>query len=261
MRRSLLSTLLFASLYQVANAVTDHTRPFLAWSPQSVRHELRADSAIVSSKDVVSSMNELVDCSHKVVLFVDESELHASDLNTGRPGLKREMKNAKYSTQIAFVHGELDFEELATKQAEKCHATLINADSTESISSLKTPAFVYLHLPADSSEKQDGTLDSIISTIKQQAKKDYLVVYSSSKTKNPLTRRRLDVRQDPEQQPGEPQPSQQPSGVFHHYTFFSQGIYMALLIMFLVVPIILIGVSWNLSILAPVRFESKPKMQ
>ncbi|KAF9970898.1 hypothetical protein BGZ73_006250 [Actinomortierella ambigua] len=255
MRRSLLATFLLASLYQVASAVTDHTRPFLAWSPQSLRHELKADSAIVSSKDVVSNLNKLVDCSHKVVLFVDESELHASDLKQGRSGLKREITDAKYSTQIAFVHGSLDFEELAEKQANKCHATLVKADSTAPISSIQTPAFVYLHLSAGASETQDRALESALSTIKEQAKNDYLVVYSSSKAKNPLTRRRLDVRQEPDA------PGTQPSGLFHKYTFFSQGIYMALLLMFLVVPIILIGVSWNLSIQAPTRFEAKPKTQ
>lgn len=81
---------------------------------------------------------------------------------------------------------------------------------------------------------------------------DFLVMYSSSQLKDFPTKQHLSARQAPE----EPAPTQQ-AGIFHHYTFFSQGIFMGLLIAVIVVPIAVMGVFWNLSVQQPQRFEKK----
>jgi hypothetical protein len=98
----------------------------------------------------------------------------------------------------------------------------------------------------------DEAVDEIIAQIHKKYKDDYLVLYSSSQIKE-IPTHHFSARQLPE----DPVPTKKPSGIFHHYTFFSQGIFMGLLIAVIVVPIAMMGIFWNLSVQQPQRFEKK----
>jgi len=98
----------------------------------------------------------------------------------------------------------------------------------------------------------DKSVDALISHIRSMVGDNFLVMYSSSQLKDFPTKQHLRARQAP----GEPTPTRQ-AGIFHHYTFFSQGIFMGLLIAIIVVPIAIMGVLWNLSVQQPQRFEKK----
>lgn len=97
----------------------------------------------------------------------------------------------------------------------------------------------------------DHTLESLIKAIRNKFQDNFLVLYSSSQTTNFSTKHRLSARQLPDE------PAKKQTGVFHQYTFFSQGIFMGLVIVVIVVPIAFIGIFWNLSVQGPERFEKK----
>jgi len=100
----------------------------------------------------------------------------------------------------------------------------------------------------------DQALDTIISEVRDRFQDDYLVLYSTSQTKEFPRDHKLSARQLPNEPPA---PTPTKSGLFHHYTFFSQGIFMGLLVAFIVVPIGIMGIFWNLSVQQPQRFEKK----
>ncbi|KAF9086643.1 hypothetical protein BGX29_011960 [Mortierella sp. GBA35] len=253
MRATVLLSLFLASLYEVS--ALESTSPFLAWSPQEFSPR-RLDTQVISVQDLHEGLNDLADCSHKAVLFIDEPQLHADDLGRGgRSKLKNQVQSAESSLQIPFVDGAVDMENLAEKLSQKCHATLVHADSESAgvLSTVDGPSVIYKKLTAGSADEKDEAVEELIAEIRKTYKNDYLVLYSSSQTKEIPTTHQYGARQIPE----EPTPTKKPSGVFHHYTFFSQGIFMGLLIAVVVVPIAVMGVFWNLSVQQPQRFEKK----
>ncbi|KAF9399810.1 hypothetical protein BGX21_005581 [Mortierella sp. AD011] len=209
------------------------------------------NTQVISVQDLQRGVYDLVDCSHKAILVVDEPELHASDLGkNGRDRLKSQVYGAESSLQIPFVDGAVDLESLAESLSQKCHTPLVNANAVDDI--ISDPSVIYKKLTSDSVAENDHTLDLIINEIRSKFQDEFLVLYSSSQIKDIPTKHRLGARQLPE----EPTPTKQ-AGVFHNYTFFSQGIFMGLLIAVIVIPIAIMGVFWNLSVQQPQRFEKK----
>ncbi|KAF9091909.1 hypothetical protein BGX27_001935, partial [Mortierella sp. AM989] len=209
------------------------------------------NTQVISVQDLKRGVYDLVDCSYKAILVVDEPELHASDLGkNGRDRLKDQVDGAESSLQIPFVDGAVDLESLAESLSQKCNTPLVNANTVDG--NISGPSVIYTKLTSDSVIENDHTLDQIIKEIRNKFQDEFLVLYSSSQIKDIPTKHRLAARQLPE----EPTPTKQ-AGLFHHYTFFSQGIFMGLLIAVIVVPIAIMGVLWNLSVQQPQRFEKK----
>ncbi|KAG0258335.1 hypothetical protein BG011_003359 [Mortierella polycephala] len=252
MRTSIILSVLLASLYKVS--AVEKTSPFLAWSPQEFTVNKELNAQVISVEDLNNGVHNLVDCSHKAILVVDEPELHASDLGRdGRDRLKSQIQGAESSLQIPFVNGAVDLESLAERLSQKCHTTFVDATFADDVvSALNGPAIIYKKLTSESAEKNDEILDRAISQIRAMFQEDILVLYSSSQTKTFPVKHRLSARQLPE----DPTATKQ-AGVFHHYTFFSQGIFMGLLIAVIIVPIAFVGIFWNLSVQQPQRFEKK----
>lgn len=252
MRATLLLSLLVASLYEVS--AVENTSPFLAWSPQEFSPR-RLDTQVISVQDLHEGVNDLADCSHKAILVIDEPELHAADLGRGgRNKLKNQVQGAESSLQIPFVNGAVDLEALAERLSQKCHAALVDANiESDALSTVEGPSVIYKKLSAGSADEKDEAVEEIIAQIHKKYQDDYLVLYSSSQIKEFAPTHRMSARQLPE----EPVPTQKPSGLFHRYTFFSQGIFMGLLIAVIVVPIAIMGIFWNLSVQQPQRFEKK----
>ncbi|KAF9206771.1 hypothetical protein BGZ49_001872 [Haplosporangium sp. Z 27] len=249
MRTTIILSLLLTSLYKVS--AVEKTCPFLAWSPQEFTASNELNTQVISVQDLQSGVYDLVDCSHKAILVVDEPELHASDLGkNGRDKLKNQVYGAGSSLQIPFVDGAVDLESLAESLSQKCHTPLVNAIEIDDI--VSNPSVIYKRLTSNSVAENDNTLDHIINEIRSKFQDEFLVLYSSSQIKNTSTKQHLSARQ----LPGEPTPTKQ-AGVFHNYTFFSQGIFMGLLIAVIVIPIAVMGVFWNLSVQQPQRFEKK----
>ncbi|KAF9180423.1 hypothetical protein BGZ51_001193 [Haplosporangium sp. Z 767] len=191
----------------------------------------------------------------RAILVVDEPELHVSDLGRdGRDRLKNQIQGAESSLQIPFVNGAVDLESLAERLSQKCHTTFVDATSVDAdvVSALNGPSVIYKKLTSESAEKNDEVLERTILEIRTKFQEDILVLYSSSQTKAFPVKHRLSARQLPD----DPTATKQ-AGVFHHYTFFSQGIFMGLLIAVIVVPIAFVGIFWNLSVQQPQRFEKK----
>ncbi|KAI1320490.1 hypothetical protein EDD11_000875 [Mortierella claussenii] len=252
MRTTVFLSFLLASLYEVS--AIEKTSPFLAWSPQEFTSVKELDTQVISVQNLQRGIHDLVDCSHKAILVVDEPELHASDLGQhGRDRLKNQVQGAESSLQIPFVDGAVDLEKLAQNLSQKCQASLIDADEDkDAVRSLDGASVIYKKLSSDSVDENDRALDVIIKEIRNKVHNDFLVLYSSSQTKEFPTKHRLNARQ----LPGDSAPAKQ-AGVFHNYTFFSQGIFMGLLIAVIVIPIAFIGIFWNLSVQQPQRFEKK----
>ncbi|KAG0377980.1 hypothetical protein BGX24_005031 [Mortierella sp. AD032] len=250
MRATVLLSLLLASLYEVS--AIENTCPFLAWSPQEFSSK-HLDTQVISVQDLHEGVNNLADCSHKAILVIDEPELHSADLGHGRNKLKNQVQGAESSLQIPFVNGAVDLEALAERLSQKCHAALVNANvNSDVLSNVKGPSVIYKQLAAGSADEKDEAVEDIIAQIHKKYQDDYLVLYSSSQIKQGPTYR-LSARQLPE----DPAPTHKPSGIFHTYTFFSQGIFMGLLIAVIIVPIAMMGIFWNLSVQQPQRFEKK----
>ncbi|KAG0077635.1 hypothetical protein BGZ92_001838 [Podila epicladia] len=209
------------------------------------------DSAVISVQDLKVGVLDMVDC-HKAILVVDEPELHSSDLGQrGRTGLKTQIQGAESSLQIPFVNGGVDLESLAEQLATKCNAPFVDANVDRDFE-VKAPSVIFKTLNSDSVEENDSIFTKIVSNLESQVQDNFLVLYSSSQTKDFPKKHRLSTRQLPVQ----PSPSK-PAGLFHTYTFFSQGIFMGFLVVFIVIPIAIMGVFWNLSVQQPQRFEKK----
>ncbi|KAF9906373.1 hypothetical protein EC991_000703 [Linnemannia zychae] len=250
MRATVLLSLLLASLYEVS--AVENTCPFLAWSPQEFSSK-NLDTQVISVQDLYWGVNDLADCSYKAILVIDEPELHSADLGRGRNKLKSQVQGAESSLQIPFVDGPVDLEELAESLSKKCHATHVNANvNPDALNSVKGSSVIYKQLAAGSTDEKEEAVEDIIAQIREKYRDDYLVLYSSSQIKQ-ASAHHLRARQLPE----DPAPTLKPSGIFHNYTFFSQGIYMGLLIVVIVVPIAMMGIFWNLSVQQPQRFEKK----
>ncbi|KAG0277445.1 hypothetical protein BGZ95_005928 [Linnemannia exigua] len=250
MRATVLLSLLLASLYEVS--AVENTSPFLAWSPQEFSSK-HLDTQVISVQDLHEGVNDLADCSHKAILVIDEPELHSADLGRGRNKLKNQVQGAENSLQIPFVNGAVDLEALAERLSLKCNAALVNANvNSDVLSNVKGPSVIYKQLAAGSADEKDEAVEDIITQIHKKYQDDYLVLYSSSQMKQVPTHH-LSARQLPE----DPTPTHKPSGIFHTYTFFSQGIFMGLLIAVIIVPIAMMGIFWNLSVQQPQRFEKK----
>ncbi|KAG9326347.1 hypothetical protein KVV02_003698 [Mortierella alpina] len=249
MRTSLLLSFLLASLCRVS--AVENTSPFLAWSPKGLTTGSELDTQVISVNDLERGAFNLADCSYKAILVVDEPELHSSDLGRGgRDKLKLQIQKSENSLQIPFVAGAVDLKGLAKRLSQKCDTPLVTVD--EDVDITKGSFVMYRKLSPQSSKKNDKALDAFISEIRSLVGDDFLVMYSSSQLKDFPTKQYLRARQAP----GEPTPTRQ-AGIFHHYTFFSQGIFMGLLIAVIVVPIAVMGVLWNLSVQQPQRFEKK----
>ncbi|KAI7826876.1 hypothetical protein BC939DRAFT_106077 [Gamsiella multidivaricata] len=250
MRIAVLLSFILASLYEVS--AVENTSPFLAWSPRKFAVSQGLNKQLISVENLRQGVYNFVDCSHKAILVVDEPELHASDLGQrGRDGLKNQVQGAASSLQIPFVEGGVDLEKLAERLSQKCHTSFIDTSVVE-VSSVHDPSVFYQSLTSDSKFENDNALERTIKEIRINFQDNFLVLYSSSHTKVFPSKRQLHARQ----LPGEPTPTKQ-AGIFHQYTFFSQGIFMGLLIMVIVIPIAIMGVFWNLSVQQPQRFEKK----
>ncbi|KAG9062751.1 hypothetical protein KI688_005057 [Linnemannia hyalina] len=251
MRATVLLSLLLASLYEVS--AVENTSPFLAWSPQEFSSR-SLDTQVISVQDLHEGLNDLADCSHRAILIIDEPELRATDLGRGgRNKLKNQVQGAESSLQIPFVNGAVDLETLAERLSQKCNAVLVNGNvDSDALSSVEGPSVIYKKLATGSVDEKDEAVEEIIAQIHKKYQDDYLVLYSSSQIKELPTH-----HFSPRQLPDEPTPTTKPSGLFHHYTFFSQGIFMGLLISVIVVPIAMMGIFWNLSVQQPQRFEKK----
>ncbi|KFH67809.1 hypothetical protein MVEG_06541 [Podila verticillata NRRL 6337] len=239
--------LLASSLYEVS--AIEKTAPFLAFSPQKFTARNELDSAVISVQDLKASVLDMVDC-RKAILVVDEPELHSSDLgHRGRTGLKTQIQEAKSSVQIPFVKDGVDLEALAEQLATKCSVLFVDADADRDFE-VKAPSVIFKTLNSDSVEENDSIFTKMISNLESQVQDNFMVLYSSSQTKDFPKKHRLSTRQLA------PSPSK-PAGLFHSYTFFSQGIFMGLLIAFIIAPIAVMGIFWNLSVQQPQRFEKK----
>ncbi|CAO3572749.1 unnamed protein product [Mortierella alpina] len=249
MRTSLLLSLLLVSLCRVS--AVEKTSPFLAWSPKGLTLGSELDTQVISVNDLERGAFNLADCSYKAILVVDEPELHSADLGRGgRDKLKLQIQKSVNSLQIPFVDGAVDLAGLAERLSQKCDTALVTTE--EDLDNTKDSFVMYKKLAHQSSTQNDKSVDALISHIRSMVGDNFLVMYSSSQLKDFPTKQHLRARQAP----GEPTPTRQ-AGIFHHYTFFSQGIFMGLLIAIIVVPIVIMGVLWNLSVQQPQRFEKK----
>ncbi|KAG0212672.1 hypothetical protein BGX28_005868 [Mortierella sp. GBA30] len=191
----------------------------------TVNNEL--DTQVISVQDLLKGVVDLADCSHKVILVVDEPET--------------QIQSAGSSLQIPFVNGAVDLENLAERLSQQCHTPLVN-DKEDNADNTQDSFVMYKRLTSASAKENE---------IRSKSHDNFLVLYSSSQTKNFPSKQHLHARA-----PNEPTPTKQ-AGLFHQYTFFSQGIFMGLLIAVIVVPIAVMGVFWNLSVQQPQRFEKK----
>ncbi|KAG0350380.1 hypothetical protein BGZ54_003853 [Gamsiella multidivaricata] len=235
MRIAVLLSFILASLYEVS--AVENTSPFLAWSPRKFAVSQGLNKQLISVENLRQGVYNFVDCSHKAILVVDEPE--------------NQVQGAASSLQIPFVEGGVDLEKLAERLSQKCHTSFIDTSVVE-VSSVHDPSVFYQSLTSDSKFENDNALERTIKEIRINFQDNFLVLYSSSHTKVFPSKRQLHARQ----LPGEPTPTKQ-AGIFHQYTFFSQGIFMGLLIMVIVIPIAIMGVFWNLSVQQPQRFEKK----
>ncbi|KAF9980028.1 hypothetical protein BGZ65_005647, partial [Modicella reniformis] len=239
MRTTVLLSLLLASIYEVS--AVENTSPFLAWSPQEFNVNQHLNTQVISVQDLQKGVFDLVDCSHKAILVVDEPE--------------EQVHGAGSSLQIPFVNGAVDLKSLAEELSRKCHTSFVDANAPKDIADkVDGPSVVYSKLASPTDAGNDRVLDGLISEIRDKFQDNFLVLYSSSQTKDFHSKHRLGARQLPD----EPAPKKQ-SGLFHHYTFFSQGIFMGLLIAVIVVPLAFVGIFWNLSFQQQQQLQMQPQ--
>jgi len=244
-----------------------NTLPIVAWSshsssvldllPSKSTHSVSILENILFSDDV---------CDHDVVVIIDQPGLHASDLRSlpSSSNLAAFLHAAPSSRQFPYsTHAPASLSSIAESVSARCNSRLVTFTPGQVGITLYSGSkhVVCIHMPLlegiASSRKTtmakhesyfSGELDLIASVYAK-----HLVIFTGSASS--LSRRQLghpshafdDIQDDPTLPDG---------GILKRYQLLTPGLIVTLLVaFFIIVPIVLLGISALASIQSPLRLE------
>ncbi|CDO74210.1 hypothetical protein BN946_scf185043.g262 [Trametes cinnabarina] len=275
-RRAL--TLLFTLLLPTASLASSRTHPVLAWSS---KHSKALSSPAVSQaakSDCHAIANALYThddiCEHDAVVVIDHAGLHASDLRAISPShyVSRALSDAPSALKLAYVQSEdthtNPFHDLADTLTHRCGSRAVSHAPDVGhldIDAGKGKHVVSISLPAledgeegasrkNSVSEHESWLSAELSKI-EAAFSNYLVIYAGSPV--PALHRRQSTSTsttfEPAAAPADPTTS---GGILKRYQLLTPGLILALLVaLFVLLPIIYVGVSALASIQSPLGNE------
>ncbi|KAJ7645949.1 vacuolar ATP synthase subunit S1-domain-containing protein [Mycena polygramma] len=251
-----------AALLPLALAFSD-TSPVVSWSshssstlnalPSKFSHSHSLLDAILSSEDV---------CGHDAIVFVDQPELHASDLRNlpSNTHLTRSLSASPSSRQFPYVstHASVDISALLDSAAQRCGSRLVSFAPGQGVSlSEGSKHIVSLNFPPlagmaqerkDAMLKHDALLASELATLAATFP-NYLIIYTGSSS--PSFAKRAAPMAVTSTRNGT-----STGGILAHYQLLTPGIITTLLItFFILVPVIMVGIQSLVSIQSPLRNE------
>ncbi|KAH9843651.1 vacuolar ATP synthase subunit S1-domain-containing protein [Rhodofomes roseus] len=268
MARSALYFLL--TLLPAASYAYSGTAPIVAWSS----HSSNALS-LASSAGYTNSVTALEDillngaaCQHDAIILVDQKGLHASDLRNlpSSSELAQTLNSAVSTLELPYVPRSVSnpFSNLAGAVAERCGARVVThaPGSTDSSFSAKEKHVVCVEMPAlegvEGADRRkvvaehDSSLSSAIATLAETFP-SHLVVYAGwhpslyARQSSPFASNLTSTA-------AFATPS---GGILARYQLLTPGLILALAVgFFILVPIVLMGVSALASIQSPLQGEA-----
>ncbi|PFH50556.1 hypothetical protein AMATHDRAFT_75538 [Amanita thiersii Skay4041] len=271
------SVLLLAAFSSLVSAYSD-TAPFLAWSshpsnalnslPTSFQHFDSPLRHVLSNDDL---------CTHNAIIVIDHPGLHASDLRSlPSSHLSQMVSSTPHVRHYPYVpiDPSLNLLNELDSVSQLCESRLVHFVPGESVTfehdtkhvvHLRMPSLMHLDEPrrivaADHESMVSSELDYLTSIFP-----NYLVIYTGS----PLTAE-FSKRQSPDISSSLKRPSlhsqfQQPSanttlsegGILKRYQLLTPGLITTLLIvLFVLLPIVMVGIHALASIQSPLRVEA-----
>ncbi|EJF63133.1 hypothetical protein BD309DRAFT_945329 [Dichomitus squalens] len=265
-------TLLFALLPAAASAYS-RTHPVLAWSSRNSRAltSSAVSEAAKNSHAIASALYTNNDiCDHDAVIVVNHQGLHASDLRTLSSSchVARALSSAPSSLQFAYVESEErnanPFLDLSSILSERCGSRAvshapdlgefdIDAGKGKHVVSISLPALEDGEIGASrksSMANHESWLSGELSKI-ENIFSDYLVIYAGAPGSS------LGVRQSSSSSTFDAEVVASPSGgILKRYQLLTPGLILVLLVsLFILVPVIFLGVSALSSIQSPLTNE------
>ncbi|KAI0676682.1 hypothetical protein C8Q78DRAFT_987275 [Trametes maxima] len=271
-------TLLFALLPASASAYS-HTHPVLAWS--SHHSKALSSPAVVQGSNagshaMASALYTHGDiCEHDAVVVIDHAGLHASDLRSLSPSchVAKSISSSPSSLQLAYVeagdHHANPFHTLAHGLTTRCGSRAVSHSpdlGTLEIDAGKGKHVVSITLPALEDDEEGASRKTSVSEheswLSQELSKieaafsNYLVIYSGSPGSLLLHARQSTESSSTFKEAVTPADASPSGGILKRYQLLTPGLILALLItLFVLLPIIFVGVSALSSIQSPLTNE------
>ncbi|KAI0643613.1 hypothetical protein C8Q79DRAFT_1002246 [Trametes meyenii] len=266
-------TLLFALLPAAASAYS-HTHPVLAWSShhsKALSSPAIAQGSKAGSHAIANALYTHEDiCEHDAVVVIDHAGLHASDLRSLSPSchVAKSLSTAPSSLQLAYVeagdHHANPFHTLAEGLTTRCGSRAVSHSpdlGTLDIDVRKGKHVVSISLPpledGEEGVSRKTSVSEHESWLSQELSKieavfsNYLVIYSGSP--GSLLHARQSTESSSTFKQAAALADASPSGgILKRYQLLTPGLILALLVtLFVLLPIIFVGVSALSSIQSP----------
>ncbi|CCM01029.1 uncharacterized protein FIBRA_03077 [Fibroporia radiculosa] len=248
-----------------------NTHPIVAWSSHSSNG---LNTAPLSKSTHVSTLLESLlwndnVCEHDAIVLVNQRGLHASDLRTLAPsgGLAQSLNAAASTLELPYVPhiSSNPFSNLASTIAERCGARVISyvPGQTDIVSGDKGKHVMCMEMPAlddlsglerkTKMAQHESRLSSTVADISEVFPK-HLVVYAGW---SPSLNARQSTSFSPALAPNSTSSFVPPSGgILAHYQLLTPGLILSMIIgFFVLIPIVLLGVSALASIQSPLQGE------
>jgi len=261
--------LLIAALFPLAFAFSD-TAPLVAWSSHSSNLLDRLPSTLSESSNILENLlyNDDI-CDQDAVIFVEQPSLHASDLRTLSPSSKlaEVIALAPSSRQYPYARSMSSSQvvSLAETISARCQSELVRTPPHGStVYNSKSKHVVCVHMPKltgagatrkDSMKEHGSRLSEELKSIASAFPK-HIVIFTGSASS--LSKRDRDSSLSSILQgPGNSTLPDESSGILHRYQLLTPGLILTLLLtFFLLIPIVLAGVSALSSIQSPLRADA-----
>ncbi|KAJ7072914.1 hypothetical protein C8F01DRAFT_1105693 [Mycena amicta] len=235
-----------------------NTSPVVSWSSHS--------SPLLDSLPPKFSLDTLLSsadlCGHDAVVFVDQPELRASDLRSlsSSTHLARSLASAPSSRQLPYVpnNAHSNLPQLLEAAAARCNSQLVSYapgyGSSLSANAKHLLSLTFPPLDGLAKDRKDALLkhDAILSTELARIAAlfpHHLVIYTSSAS--------ISKRSTPINLTRAAPSSSTKGGILTHYQLLTPGLITALLItLFVLVPIIMLGINALSSIQSPLRVDA-----
>ncbi|KAJ7286901.1 vacuolar ATP synthase subunit S1-domain-containing protein [Mycena rebaudengoi] len=255
-----------AALIPLALAFSD-TSPVVCWSSHSSSTLEALPSKFSQSESLLDSILSSNDiCGHDAIVFVDQPNLHASDLRTlsSNTHIARSLSSSPSSRQFSYVpnYAPIDLTALLESAASRCQSRLVSfspgqggvsfsADTKHVVSLTFPPLTGLAQERKDAMLKHDALLSTELSALTSSFP-NHLIIYTGSSA--PSFAKRADAPFADINAPN----STRAGGILAHYQLLTPGLIVTLVLTFFVlVPIIMVGVQALASIQIPLRAELK----
>ncbi|OBZ66653.1 hypothetical protein A0H81_13391 [Grifola frondosa] len=263
------------ALLPAATFAFSHTSPIVAWSSHSsnalssASHTKFAHTTAPALAELLLHSNDI--CEHDAVVLIDHAGLHASDLRTLSPScaLAQSISSAPASLQIPYIPNAAanPFLDLSGPLARRCRARGIRYSPTDApvdFSDVHGKHVVVIEMPAledgEVGASRRSSMAAHVSWLSSELSKiadafpNHLVIYSGSA---PLLAARQEAPSSTFDAALAPDDSSMPTGgILKRYQLLTPGLIFALLLtLFVLLPIIFVGVSALASIQSPLTNE------